>query len=203
MPREEAEKLIPKRAVGTRDKRVALSPEQLSLYERAVKRTIRDPALKALMLFLPRTGLRIAEACSLKKTNIKRRPSGRYFLDFKGKGDKRREVPAGRKVMAILSGVSRSGSPYVFPNTQGGRMAPARVQAACRSLWEAEPRIAGVTPHVLRHTYATQRLLHCEDVKRIQEHMGHGKIGSKKIPVVMLTYLHPKVLKNTRKAGPR
>jgi len=86
---------------------------------------------------------------------------------------------------------------YLFPNkTHMGAVSPATVQEACRHIAGRDESLRHLTPHVLRHTFATMALLNCHDIKRTQEILGHGKKSSVKIPVVMLRYLHPDVQEN-------
>lgn len=198
MDRAEAERLIPKSAGTQRDARVSLSPGQLDTYERAVKRLVDDPAMRALMLLLPRTGLRIAEMTKLRAKNVITVPGG-VALKFRGKGDKERTVRLTRKAATILQsglrGLHRTAADYLFPNLRGtGPISSKRVQDVCRTITEVEPTLRGLTPHVLRHTYATMALLNCRDLKRLGDDLGHGKPTKRKVAAVTLVYLHPDAL---------
>jgi integrase/recombinase XerC len=191
-PRE-AERLIPKAAKGDTSRR-ALSDAQLAVYQRAVKREVDDPALRAVLLLLPRTGLRIAEITRLRRENIVV-VQNRVGLRFNGKGAKERFVPLSKKAMAIMARYTGRRNGYLFLNARGtGPIPAARVQETCRHLAGVEPALRGLTPHVLRHTYASQGLARCSDMLALRDALGHGNARSRKLPAVTLTYLHPDVL---------
>jgi len=108
-------------------------------------------------------------------------------------------VPLWRKARRVFDPYMEARRPdvFLFPNkSDRGPIAPSKVQEACRHLASLDPSLKHLTPHVLRHTFATMALLNCHDIKRTQEILGHGKKGSVKIPVVMLRYLHPDVSEN-------
>ena len=199
---KEAEKLIPKSATGETS-RIALNPDQLDVFSRAAKRIIRDPSLRALLLLLPLTGLRVAAMCSLTWGNLviggekhggaqsDPEDAGRTGVRFVGKGQKERFVPMTRKAMKTLIRETERAQAkgryrvYLFPNKSGTKpIAPARVRSACQRIVAAEPSLQGLTPHVLRHTYASMAFLRCQDVKELQQNLGHN---SRKTTLV---YLH-------------
>jgi integrase len=192
----DAEKLVPRYAKGDTARR-ALSEADLDVYNRAVKRTVRDPVAMTVLLLLPRTGLRIAEITRLRHENVVTE-GNRIGFRFVGKGAKERFVPLTRKALAILTrypGRPGAGHGWLFPNARGtGPIPAARIQSLCRDLVVAEPRLAGLTPHVLRHTYASMGLQRCQDMIALRDALGHGKANSKRLPAVTLTYLHPDVL---------
>jgi integrase len=193
---KDAEKLVPKYAKGGTSRR-ALSEADLDVYRRAVKRTVADPVAACVLLLLPRTGLRIAEITRLQHRNVVTE-GNRIGFRFVGKGQKERFVPLTRKALAILTrypGRTGAGTPWLFPNARGtGPIPAARIQSLCRELAAAEPHLVGLTPHVLRHTYASMGLQRCQDMIALRDSLGHGKANSKKLPAVTLTYLHPDIL---------
>lgn len=192
LPEARARKLVP-RQFG-RSPRVALTPDQLDAFNAAVRREVRYQPLAAALLLLPQTGLRVGEMSALQVSDIVHQGSRPCLRVVSGKSDKLRKgrearqgkplvrvVPLYRKAEAILRdylsngrfGV-RSESAYLFPGRVNGRISPSTFQRACKALVEREPRLpTALTPHVLRHTFATERLRHCHDVETIQEHMGH------------------------------
>lgn len=194
-PRD-AEKMLPKSAKGDTSRR-ALSEADLDVYRRAVKRVVADPVAQTVMLLLPRTGLRIAEVTRLRHENVVTE-GNRIGFRFVGKGQKERFVPLTRKALSILTrypGRIGTGTGWLFPNARGtGPIPAARIQSLCRELAASEPQLARLTPHVLRHTYASMGLQRCQDLIALRDSLGHGKANSKRLPAVMLTYLHPDIL---------
>jgi hypothetical protein len=200
VPIEVAERLVPNREGVEDSPRTALTPEALDTYRRLVMREYaEEPELRAVLLLLPVTGLRVAEICGLMKENLKR-DGDKVSWTFHGKGDKERTVPLWKKARRVFDPYMAERKPdvFLFPNkSDKGPIAPSRVQEACRHLASLDPSLKHLTPHVLRHTFATMALLNCHDIKRTQEILGHGRKNTVKIPVVMLRYLHPDVERST------
>lgn len=190
----DAERIAPKKDVNS--PRRALSPDQLQRFKATVRRVVPDPAVRSLLLLLPATGMRVGEACALSRDAIGETRRGRLRAGVVGKGDKPRTVALGREgsriVRAYLGERPASTSDRVFVGPKGGKITPAMVQAACRDVADAlgEP---GLTPHVLRHTYATHRVLLCRDLEALRVQLGHGKLDgrrkTKRLPAVTMTYL--------------
>jgi site-specific recombinase XerC len=195
-----AERLVPNREGVEDSPRTALTPDALDRYRSLVHREYADePVLRTVLLLLPLTGLRIAEICGLTTSNV-HREGDKISWTFLGKGSKERTVPLWRKARRVFEPYMSEVKPgyFVFPNkTATGTITPATVQEACRHLASLDPALKHLTPHVLRHTFATMALLNCHDIKRTQEILGHGKKNTVKIPVVMLRYLHPDVERST------
>jgi site-specific recombinase XerD len=177
--------------------REALTPEELEAYQHAVMESdIPDPQYTILRL-LPHTGLRIREACSLRKADIVT-ARDRKVLSVLGKGNKVRMVPLSRTARQILSEYKRDnrlelhGQPWLFPSSrggdEGGPVSPDGVRSRLRRLRERLPGDARrVTPHVLRHTFATRLLDSGVDLKTLQVLLGHSSLQTTS------RYLHPSV----------
>jgi integrase/recombinase XerD len=142
---------------------------------------------RAILETLYGAGLRISELVGLDVDEIDvDQGSVRVF----GKGGREREVPIGRFAVAALSAylagarpslaISRSG-PALFLNRRGGRLTR---QGAARILKQAARR-AGVsvrvTPHALRHSFATHLLEGGADVRVVQELLGHANLTTTQI----------------------
>lgn len=163
--------------------REALSPEDLAAYYAAVE-VIEEP-VRTLLLLLPRSGLRISEACALRRSEATER-NGRVVLRIRGKGDKPRIVPLGEAGTALLRAHLASGAAgddYLFPG-RGGSITPGAVRKVTRRLRD-EQGFAELSPHVLRHTYATSLLGEGVDVRSLQALLGHEAIAT------TMRYLHP------------
>ncbi len=157
-------------------------------------RSLRD---RALLEFLYATGARISEAVGLDVDDLPGPDAGAVRL--LGKGSKERMVPIGSFATAALSAylvrgrpaladgavrqAGRSGS-AVFLNARGGRLSR---QSAWQVLRDAADR-AGVSaqrgpisPHTLRHSFATHLLEGGADIRSVQELLGHASVTTTQI----------------------
>jgi integrase/recombinase XerC len=192
----DAERIAPKD--DSVSPRRALGDADLGRFN-AAARKLRDPALRAILLLLPVTGLRVSEVCGLRldafaATSRANRVNNtpRVRARVVGKGNKPREVPFGRRGTAILAEYlpqrSRSESVFLFVGPRGGRITPAMVQRATKRIGK-QIGLPSLTPHVLRHQFATRAAVKGWDLHTLQAALGHGKAGSKRIPRVTLTYI--------------
>ncbi|HEX9337116.1 MAG TPA: site-specific tyrosine recombinase XerD [Pseudonocardiaceae bacterium] len=169
-------------------------------------RSLRD---RALLELLYSTGARISEAIGLDLDGVDR--TDRVVL-LDGKGGKQRLVPIGRpaldaldaylvRVRPSLAGKGR-GTPAVFLNARGGRLSR---QSAWQALKDAADRAgirAPVSPHTLRHSFATHLLEGGADVRVVQELLGHASVTTTQVyTLVTVTTLrevyvtsHPRAL---------
>ena len=132
-------------------------------------------------------GLRISELGSLRIEQLQIE-SG--FISVIGKGNKERVVPIGRKAVEALQRYLAAGRPkLVTRNTPSQVFITRRGTAFSRAaLWKRikdRARHAGldrnVTPHMLRHSFATHLLEHGADLRIIQELLGHATINTTEI----------------------
>ncbi|MEI8395260.1 MAG: tyrosine recombinase XerC [Rhodospirillaceae bacterium] len=135
----------------------------------------------ALFTLLYGCGLRINEALSLNYCQV---PAGTGVrtLVITGKGSKQRIVPVLPVVTAALTDYlsacpfRSAGDDPLFVGVQGGRLNPGVAQRAMRVLrvWLRLPD--NVTPHALRHSFATHLLNHGADLRTIQDLLGHSSL---------------------------
>ncbi|WP_374159866.1 site-specific tyrosine recombinase XerD [Mycobacterium sp. G7A2] len=143
---------------------------------------------RALLELLYSTGARISEAVGLDLDDVD--TSARSVL-LAGKGGKQRLIPIGRPAVAALDAylvrgrpdlVRRGrGTPAIFLNARGGRLSR---QSAWQVLQDAAERAgitATVSPHVLRHSFATHLLDGGADVRVVQELLGHASVTTTQI----------------------
>lgn len=156
-------------------------PTVLSVEEVGVLlRAIEQPTYRAVATTIYSTGLRVTEVCLLETGDIDAR---RGIIHVRhGKGRKERLVPLSRSLLTLLREhwrCQRPDAPYLFaaPVARGA----ARPQTVRRALTKAA-RAMGltkrVTPHVLRHSFATHQLEAGTDVRVIQAVLGHDSIRS-------------------------
>lgn len=143
---------------------------------------------RALLELLYSTGARISEAVGLDVDDVD--TQARSVL-LRGKGGKQRLVPIGRPAVAALDAylvrgrpdLARRGrgTPAIFLNARGGRLSR---QSAWQVLQDAAERAgitAGVSPHMLRHSFATHLLEGGADVRVVQELLGHASVTTTQI----------------------
>ncbi|BBY36806.1 tyrosine recombinase XerD [Mycobacterium mantenii] len=143
---------------------------------------------RALLELLYSTGARISEAVGLDVDDVD--THARSVL-LRGKGGKQRLVPIGRPAVAALdaylvrgrSELARRGrgTPGIFLNVRGGRLSR---QSAWQVLQDAAERAgitSGVSPHMLRHSFATHLLEGGADVRVVQELLGHASVTTTQI----------------------
>jgi integrase/recombinase XerD len=152
---------------------------------------------RALLEFLYGTGARISEAVGLDVDDLQLGHSGSVRMTdtvrLNGKGGKQRLVPIGRYAVeameaylvrarpALAAACGRtSASPALFLNARGGRLTR---QGAWGTLRAAATRagLAAVSPHVLRHSFATHLLDGGADVRVVQELLGHASVTTTQV----------------------
>jgi site-specific recombinase XerD len=176
--------LLPKargRPCGLRD---ALTPKQLATYYLSVEGT-SDP-IKTILLLLPRTGLRISEMCGLRRRDVVQR-GGAWGIQFRGKRDIERFVPLNKAARKSLRAYTSKDNPqdWLFPGYSGGPISPAAVRKVTRRMRQDRPALGDLSPHVLRHTFATSALRSGADLRTVQALLGHKNIET------TARYLHP------------
>lgn len=143
---------------------------------------------RALLEVLYSTGARISEAVGLDVDDVD--THARSVL-LRGKGGKQRLVPIGRPAVAALEAylvrgrpeLARRGrgTPAIFLNARGGRLSR---QSAWQVLQDSADRAgvsAAVSPHTLRHSFATHLLEGGADVRVVQELLGHASVTTTQI----------------------
>ncbi len=166
--------------------------EVLALLEAAGGDSEADSPLtlrnRALLELLYSTGARISEAVGLDIDDVD--TQSRSVL-LRGKGGKQRLIPIGRPAVTALDtylvrgrpDLARRGrgTPAIFLNARGGRLSR---QSAWQVLQDAADRAgitATVSPHVLRHSFATHLLDGGADVRVVQELLGHASVTTTQI----------------------
>lgn len=182
---DEANDLLPK-AKGLPNKlRDSLTEEELELYRKEV-RLCPEPT-KTILLLLPETGMRIQEACSLKVSDIKTKRGIKGFL-FRGKRNKQRFIPLNTKATELVDNYLQhhhGGSDWLFTGYFGTPLKPDSVRKWTRKIQKREPQLEDLSPHLLRHTFATNALRGGMDLRTLQALMGHSSIETTS------RYLHP------------
>ena len=155
---------------------------------------LRDRALLEVMYAC---GLRASETTGLEAADLDLK---RGFLRARGKGSKERLVPLGRQAIAAVSAYLRAGRPKLvgereerklFVNFRGGPL----TRQGLYKIVQRHARTAGLSgqmsPHTLRHSFATHLLAGGCDLRAVQEMLGHADISTTQ----MYTHLSGEQLK--------
>jgi len=163
---------------------------------------VRDIAIWELLYA---TGLRVGELSNLKPQNI---DYAGHSITMLGKGRKERLVLFGDKAAAALrnylscrSQFAKDGdSGFLFLNLKGRRLSETRIRQILRRRVTELAIFKKVTPHTLRHSFATHLLTSGADLRFIQELLGHSSLSTTQ------KYAHLKIdelLRTYQKAHPR
>ncbi|RLA73898.1 MAG: integrase [Epsilonproteobacteria bacterium] len=154
----------------------------LELIDRSTTLGLRD---YALILFLYASGARISECLALGREDI----DGEWLHILHAKGEKERIVPiadvAREAIDIYLSALEREND-FVWANYQGNRL--SRISA-----YKITQKYLGVSPHVLRHSYATSLITGGADLRVVQELLGHASLLTTQI----YTHVQKQELKDT------
>lgn len=137
----------------------------------------------AILELLYSSGLRLAELVGL---DLDRLDLSAGLVRVHGKGNKVRELPVGRKAREALAAwlplraLTRPADGALFVSRQGRRIGPRAVQLRVR---EAGVRELGqhLHPHMLRHSFASHVLESSQDLRAVQELLGHADIATTQI----------------------
>ena len=168
-------------------------PEFLSVEE--VDRLLRQPDItatlglrdKAMIELLYSTGLRVSELCGLKAADVQLEDG---CLRCIGKGSKERLVPVGRAALDLVLQYMKKSRPEILGEKTSAYLFPTRIGTAINRIafWKilsAYGRKAGLrkplTPHMLRHSFATHLLDRGADLRSVQMMLGHADIATTQI----------------------
>lgn len=174
--------------------REALSTKEYAEYVRSVEASGTPVPVRVILLLLPETGLRIEEACGLHWNMHRMTSPTRRSFKIVGKGQKSRIIPLTETAQKILNAYGAwkgaPGTGYLFPSASGrtDHYSPATVRKHLQQLREERGwtgRLATVSPHVLRHTFATRMLDAGVSLKHVSALLGHSDI------MTTQRYLHP------------
>jgi integrase/recombinase XerD len=168
---------------------------------------------RAILEVLYGAGLRVSELTGLDVDDLDRDEG---FVRVVGKGGKEREVPMGQHARAALEAYLTRARPTlasprtrgaVFLNTRGGRLTRQSCAALVASYAAAADVGRRVSPHDLRHSFATHLLEGGADVRVVQELLGHASVATTQIYTLVTkehlreVYLtaHPRARRTTGK----
>ncbi len=145
---------------------------------------VRD---RAMLELLYATGMRVSELAGLAPEGVDIQVG---FVRVKGKGDKERVIPIGEVARERLDIYLREGrprllkgreSPYLFVNRQGRGLSRQGIWKLIKRYALQAGVLTPITPHTLRHSFATHLLERGADLRFVQVMLGHADIGTTQI----------------------
>ena len=150
-------------------------------------RTPRGARDKAMIETLYATGVRVSELTNLRLADVN--PSVGFVRCF-GKGSKERIIPLGKVAIDYLSRYLASGRPkfarsgsseYLFLTNRGRKMSRVGFWKIIKKCAAQAGIAKNITPHTLRHSFATHLLQGGADLRSIQEMLGHADIATTQV----------------------
>lgn len=150
-------------------------------------KTAYDYRNKAMLELLYATGIRVSELINLKFVNLELQDD---FIRVMGKGSKERIIPMSnisKKYLIEYIEIYRKtllkskDSEYLFINNQGNVISRVGFFKIIKKLCLENNISKNVSPHILRHSFATHLLAHGADLRVIQELLGHSDISTTQI----------------------
>jgi integrase/recombinase XerD len=155
---------------------------------------VRALRLHCLLELLAATGLRVSELLSLPAGAMRH---GDPFIAVRGKGGRERMVPVSQRaqnaVQSYLTALGDAVGPHLFGSRgEGGRLTRQHFALELKELArEAGVDTSRVSPHVLRHGFASTLLAHGADLRAVQQMLGHADIATTQI----YTHVQPERLR--------
>jgi integrase/recombinase XerC len=174
--------------IGKRLPKVLPIDEVFAIVEAPKNATPLQLRDRAMLELLYACGLRVSELCGLSPDDIDREGS---VIRVMGKGSKERLVPVHAHALQVIDTylvrrpellVGKSKKPKdaaaLFMNHRGGRLTPRSVQRHIDKYVESLALQRKVSPHMLRHSFATHLLDGGADIRSIQELLGHASLST-------------------------
>ncbi|MCE7699468.1 MAG: tyrosine-type recombinase/integrase [Methanobacterium paludis] len=136
---------------------------------------------KVILALLYSTGLRVSELVNLQTNSL---DLEERTIRIRGKGEKDRIVLFDDKTGELIEGYierRHSDSEYLFVNRSGNHLTPRYIQMMIKDYAKAAGIKKRVTPHILRHSFATHLLKNGVDIRAIQQLLGHSNLSTTQI----------------------
>ncbi len=169
----------------------AISPNEVDeLLEQPARRSTPEAKRdRAMLELLYATGMRVTELVSLDMENLNLDPSS-AFVRCLGKGAKERSIPIHDHALEALNGYLEDGRPLIvrnqnepalFVNRRGERLTRQGFWLILKGYAKSANLGAEVTPHTLRHSFATHMLRGGMPLRNVQEMLGHANISTTQV----------------------
>ncbi len=188
-----------------------LTPEeQVLLLKQPNPRYYTGERNKALLRLMLDTGLRVAEATALKWNDLDLQTGKLHVKQGKGKKDRLlwigestlEQLQKLRERQAKDAPTAQGKAPeYVFSTRDGDQISPRFVQQMVKRYRERCGFNKQVTPHTLRHTFATDLLRETKNIRLVQKALGHASLSTTQIYTHIVDEELEDALKNFRKSA--
>ncbi len=141
---------------------------------------------KLVLEILYNTGIRRSELVNLKESQIDFANSNIKVL---GKGKKERIIPVSNRVILSLKNyraekkrvIPYTGNEFLFVNEKGNQITPEKVYQIVKKYLQQVTTISKKSPHILRHTFATQLMNNGADIFAVKELLGHSSLAATQV----------------------
>jgi len=162
---------------------------------------------KTIFELLYSSGLRISEAIDLKKSDVDFENS---FITVVGKGDRERLVPVGKEALRLLTKYIKNSRPailgtreseFLFVSKKGSQLNRKSVWRLLKNYVAGTEIQKNITPHTLRHSFATHLIENGADLRSVQELLGHMDISTTQVYTHMARKKLQEIHKNYHPKG--
>jgi integrase/recombinase XerD len=169
------------------DRLLQIAHESVGHEKASAAERLRASRMACLLELIYATGLRVSELIALPRSAAKTRDR---FLVVRGKGAKERLVPlteaareAARSYLALLEEQGKAVGPWLFPaDSESGHLTRQAFARDLKTVASAAGlRADKISPHVLRHAFASHLLQNGADLRVVQELLGHSDISTTQI----------------------
>ena len=165
---------------------IILEPEEAQkLLKQPNKRYPTGLRNKTIMSLMLHCGLRLSETCNLKPGNINL-SKGKLRI-ISGKGNKDRDLAIPDYLIDLLNTwrKKRPKSNYFFPTLKGRKISGRYIQQMVKRCSQKAGISKNITPHTLRHSYATQYYKQTKDIETLRRILGHSDISTTTIYITL------------------
>jgi len=165
---------------------VVLEPEEAqNLLKQPNKRYPTGLRNKTIMSLMLHCGLRLSETCNLRPGNINL-SKGKLRV-VSGKGNKDRDLAIPDYLIDLLNTwrKKRPKSNWFFPTLKGKKISNRYIQQMVKRYSKKAGITKNISPHTLRHTYATQYYKQTKDIETLRRILGHSDIGTTTIYITL------------------
>ncbi|NIP37785.1 MAG: tyrosine recombinase XerC [Candidatus Dadabacteria bacterium] len=154
--------------------------EMFRLIDQGIYKGVKGLRDKAILELMYSSGIRVGELVNLKFDNLNLEKNELKLL---GKGNKERIVPVGKKAIESLleylqkREILKPGTDYIFINNRGTKISERSIGRIVKKFAEAASLSKNISPHALRHSFATHLLGSGADLRAIQDMLGHSSLS--------------------------